>query len=121
MVQRLRQHGSLSMEINDGYDMPKEVAEKVLKSIMEPLKTKKEAGDEEATTLYDRLGILAMGLAHAYSNEEKYQTTLNTMARENVRYADTVMVLSEQLATANKMLEEAVTALAEIKLKEEEV
>jgi hypothetical protein len=94
------------MQTLDSFDVPKETAEKVLKNVMELLKTKKEAGDEDATTVYDRLGIIAMALAHQYANETEYQNAVATVSRENVRLTDTIMVLTEHLADANKVIEE---------------
>jgi regulator of replication initiation timing len=92
----------------DAYDVPKEQAEKVLKSVMELLKPKKEAGDAEATTMFDRLGVIAMALAHQYSNEEEYQNAVATVSRENVRLHDTIMVLSQELGDTGKTLESVV-------------
>ena len=105
------------MQTLDAYDVPKETAEKVFKSIMELLKPKKDAGDAEATTVYDRLGIIGMALAHQYTNEEEYLNAIATVSRDNVRLHDTIMVLSEQLTTANKLLEE----LAADRIKEQEL
>lgn len=91
--------------MTEPYDVPKETAEKVLKNVMELLKDKKEAGDPEATTMYDRLGIIAMALAGLYSNEQAYSDAIETVSRENVRLHDTITVLTQRLSDADKALD----------------
>lgn len=97
--------------MNSEFDLTREVAEKVLKRAMAPVREKLE----EATTLrftdgeqmgiplgrlkeLDRdLGVLGITLATRYSEQVEYQTGLGVMSAENIRLRTTIDTLLEMI------------------------
>lgn len=92
------------------FDLTREVAEKVLKRAMTPIRefidskeNNEHIGDDEPVTLtvgqvreMNRdLGVLGLTLATRYSEQIEYQTALGVMAAENVRLHGAVELLSE--------------------------
>jgi hypothetical protein len=90
------------------YDVPKETAEKVIKNLMSVMQNHLDKSvpitDDLARDVFDRLGIIAMGMARLYSNELDYQKAIGVVARDNIRLSDTIAVLADELSDAHKII-----------------
>lgn len=97
--------------MNGEFDLSRDVAEKVLKRAMTPVREllqdvavdKSEWGDDELVSIalgkvkeLDRdLGVLGLTLATRYSEQVEYQTALGVLSAENVRLHTVVAALAE--------------------------
>lgn len=94
--------------MNGEFDLTREVAEKVLKRAMTPVREKLEEAvtqkfsDQEEMGIslgrlkeLDRdLGVLGITLATRYSEQVEYQTTIGVLSAENVRLSTVVEALA---------------------------
>lgn len=115
------------------FELSEEVAEKVVKRAMTPLrealekhqgaKTKKKVSFtlEEIKLLDTDLGMLGMALATRFSKEKDLQQAVRVVAEENERLHITVDTLSEHLTDEKKYttyLEEKIKEIVDEKSKE---
>lgn len=107
------------------FDLTREVAEKVLKRAMTPVRwrlesAKKGQPDTDVSTIslgelreLDRdLGVLGLTLATRYAEQVEYQTGLRVMAAENSRLHQTLDVLLEMIERYKEQVESLSGSLA---------
>lgn len=108
------------------FDLTREVAEKVLKRAMTPVRGRLEAQKEsdlpddnsmsitfgELKELDRDLGVLGLTLATRYAEQVEYQTALAVMSAENVRLHTAAEVLSEMLEKVKQDNTSLASALA---------
>jgi hypothetical protein len=97
--------------MNDILDMDKEVAQKLLLRIMEPIRKKLFEAKDQGWTDNEEMGIslgtlkemdsdlgaLGLTLANRYREQTEFRTALSIVASENVRMTGAVSALSELL------------------------
>jgi hypothetical protein len=111
--------------MNDILDMDKEVAQKLLLRIMEPIRKKLSEAKDQGWPDSDEMGInlgtlkemdsdlgaLGLTLANRYREQTEFRTALSMVASENVRMNGAVSVLSELLEAEKKQSESLAEAL----------